>query len=115
MTSYSDGGIEAVGIVGPMARPFSLTTPIYYPNDAPHIGHAYTTVNGDVLTRWRKLWDDDIVYLTGADEHGLNIARAAEAQGLPAQEFVDQTSPTFREAWKLLDIFRRGVSAPSVS
>ena len=98
-----------------MARPFSVTTPIYYPNDVPHIGHAYTTGNGDVLSRWRRLWDDDIVYLTGVDEHGLDIVRAAEAQGLPAQEFVDQTSPIFREAWKLLDIFRRGVSEPSVS
>jgi methionyl-tRNA synthetase len=44
-----------------MARPFYVTTPIYYPNDVPHIGHAYTTVNGDVLTRWRRLWDDDVV------------------------------------------------------
>src|SRR6266480_1376006 len=87
-----------------MPRPFYVTTPIYYPNDVPHIGHAYTTVAGDVLTRWRRLWDDDVVFLTGVDEHGLNIVRAAEAQGLPPQEFVDQTSPTFREAWKLLDI-----------
>ena len=87
-----------------MPRPFYVTTPIYYPNDVPHIGHAYTTVAGDVLTRWRRLWDDDVVFLTGVDEHGLNIVRAAEAQGLPPQEFVDQTSPTFREAWKVLDI-----------
>jgi methionyl-tRNA synthetase len=87
-----------------MSRPFYVTTPIYYPNDVPHIGHAYTTVAGDVLTRWRRLWGDDVVYLTGVDEHGLNIVRAAEAQGLSPQEFVDQTSPTFREAWKLLDI-----------
>ena len=87
-----------------MPRPFYVTTPIYYPNDVPHIGHAYTTVAGDVLTRWRRLWDDDVVFLTGVDEHGLNIVRAAEAQGLPPQEFVDQTSPTFRDAWKLLDI-----------
>jgi methionyl-tRNA synthetase len=87
-----------------MARPFYVTTPIYYPNDVPHIGHAYTTVAGDVLTRWRRLWDDDVLFLTGVDEHGLNIVRAAEAQGLSPQEFVDQTSPTFRETWKLLDI-----------
>src|SRR5690242_1636609 len=87
-----------------MPRPFYVTTPIYYPNDVPHIGHAYTTVAGDVLTRWRRLWDDDVVFLTGVDEHGLNIVRAAEAQGLPPQDFVDQTSPTFREAWKVLDI-----------
>jgi Methionyl-tRNA synthetase len=48
-----------------MPRPFYVTTPIYYPNDVPHIGHAYTTVAGDVLTRWRRLWDDDVVFLTG--------------------------------------------------
>ena len=53
-----------------MPRPFYVTTPIYYPNDVPHIGHAYTTVAGDVLTRWRRLWDDDVVFLTGVDEHG---------------------------------------------
>jgi methionyl-tRNA synthetase len=87
-----------------MPRPFYVTTPIYYPNDVPHIGHAYTTVAGDVLTRWRRLWGDDVFFLTGVDEHGLNIVRAAEAQGLAPQEFVDQTSPTFRETWKLLDI-----------
>jgi methionyl-tRNA synthetase len=87
-----------------MPRPFYVTTPIYYPNDVPHIGHAYTTVAGDVLTRWRRLWGDDVFFLTGVDEHGLNIVRAAEAQGLSPQEFVDQTSPTFHETWKLLDI-----------
>jgi len=87
-----------------MPRPFYVTTPIYYPNDVPHIGHAYTTVAGDVLTRWRRLWGDDVFFLTGVDEHGLNIVRAAEAQGLSPQEFVDQTSPTFRETWKQLDI-----------
>ncbi len=87
-----------------MSQGFYVTTPIYYPNDVPHIGHAYTTVAGDVLTRWRRLWGDDVVFLTGVDEHGLNIVRAAEAQGLSPQAFVDQTSPTFREAWDLLDI-----------
>jgi methionyl-tRNA synthetase len=87
-----------------MSRPFYVTTPIYYPNAVPHIGHAYTTVAGDVLTRWRRLWGDDVFFLTGVDEHGLNIVRAAEAQGLAPQEFVDQTSPTFRQTWKLLDI-----------
>jgi methionyl-tRNA synthetase len=87
-----------------MPRPFYVTTPIYYPNDVPHIGHAYTTVAGDVLTRWRRLWGDDVFLLTGVDEHGLNIVRAAETQGLSPQEFVDQTSPTFRETWKQLDI-----------
>ena len=62
----------------PVSR-FYVTTPIYYGNDVPHIGHAYTTVAGDALTRWRRLWGDDVVFLTGTDEHGLKIQRAAEA------------------------------------
>ena len=65
-----------------MPQPFYVTTPIYYVNDAPHIGHAYTTVAADVLARWRRLWGDDVVFLTGTDEHGLKIQRAAEAQGV---------------------------------
>ena len=61
---------------------FYVTTPIYYVNDVPHIGHAYTTVAGDVLTRWHRLLGDEVFYLTGTDEHGLKIQRAAEAKGL---------------------------------
>src|SRR6266511_2121520 len=87
-----------------MSRPFYVTTPIYYPNDIPHIGHAYTTVAGDALTRWRRLWGDDVFYLTGVDEHGTNVVRAAVKQELGPQEFVDRNSPIFAEAWKLLDI-----------
>ena len=87
-----------------MAEPFYVTTPIYYPNDVPHIGHAYTTVSGDALTRWRRLWGDDVVYLTGTDEHGLKLQRAAEANGITPQAMVDRTSAQFREAWDLLDI-----------
>src|SRR5215469_8275211 len=59
---------------------FYVTTPIYYVNDVPHIGHAYTTVAGDVLTRWRRLCGDEVFYLTGTDEHGLKVQRAAEAR-----------------------------------
>jgi methionyl-tRNA synthetase len=87
-----------------VADAFYVTTPIYYPNDVPHIGHAYTTVSGDALTRWRRLWGDDVVYLTGTDEHGLKLQRAAEANGVTPQEMVDRTSAQFREAWDLLDI-----------
>ena len=87
-----------------MSDAFFVTTPIYYPNDVPHIGHAYTTVAGDALTRWRRLWGDDVVYLTGTDEHGLKLQRAAEANGVSPQEMVDRTSAQFREAWDLLDI-----------
>ncbi len=86
-----------------MAAPFYLTTPIYYPNDVPHIGHAYTSVAADALARWRRLWGDDVVFLTGTDEHGLKIQRTAEAQGITPQELVDRTSPTFQGLTDLLD------------
>ncbi|MFM8303534.1 MAG: methionine--tRNA ligase [Actinomycetota bacterium] len=87
-----------------MATPFYVTTPIYYVNDAPHIGHAYTTVAADAVARWRRLWGDDVVFLTGTDEHGLKVQRAAEAQGVSPQEWADRTSQRFRDAWALLDI-----------
>src|SRR4029078_616549 len=83
---------------------FYVTTPIYYVNDVPHIGHAYTTVAGDVLTRWRRLWGDDVFYLPGPDEHGLKVQRAAEARGVTPKELVDETAAAFRSTWDLLDI-----------
>jgi methionyl-tRNA synthetase len=87
-----------------MSRPFYVTTPIYYPNDAPHIGHAYTSVAADTLARWRRMWGDDVVFLTGTDEHGTKIQRAAEAQGITPQELVDRTSAQFRALTPLLDL-----------
>jgi methionyl-tRNA synthetase len=87
-----------------MPRPFYVTTPIYYPNDAPHIGHAYTSVAADTLARWRRLWGDDVAFVTGTDEHGTKIARAAEAQGLTPQQLVDRTSAQFRALSDLLDL-----------
>ncbi|HEX9547315.1 MAG TPA: methionine--tRNA ligase [Acidimicrobiales bacterium] len=86
-----------------MAR-FYVTTPIYYVNDVPHIGHAYTTVTADALARWHRLLGDEVFFLTGTDEHGLKVQRAAEANGLTPKEQADQTSERFREAWTLLDI-----------
>lgn len=87
-----------------MAPPFYVTTPIYYVNDVPHIGHAYSTVAADAIARWRRLWGDDVVFLTGTDEHGLKVARAAEAHGVSPQEWSDRTSERFRAAWAGLDI-----------
>ena len=87
-----------------MSDSFYVTTPIYYVNDAPHIGHAYTTVHADVLARWRRLHGDDVLFLTGTDEHGLKIQRAAEERGLTPQEWADTTSARFQDAWALLDI-----------
>jgi len=83
---------------------YYVTTPIYYVNDAPHIGHAYTTVVADALARWHRLVGDDTFFLTGTDEHGLKVQRAAEANGVTPQEWADRTSERFRDAWKLLDI-----------
>jgi methionyl-tRNA synthetase len=83
---------------------FYVTTPIYYVNDVPHIGHAYTTVTADALARWHRQMGDDTWFLTGTDEHGLKVQRSAEANGLTPQEQADRTSRRFKEAWKLLDI-----------
>ena len=86
-----------------MAR-FYLTTPIYYVNDAPHIGHAYTTVIGDALCRWHRLLGDDVLFLTGTDEYGLKNKQAADAQGLHPKVQADRNSERFRQAWDQLDI-----------
>ncbi len=83
---------------------FYVTTPIYYVNDAPHVGHAYTTVNADALARWHRLVGDDVFFLTGTDEHGQKVARAAEEHGVTAQEWTDQLSTRFAAAWDELDI-----------
>ncbi len=86
-----------------MSRYF-VTTPIYYVKDAPPVGHAYTTVNADALARWHRLIGDDVFFLTGTDEHGQKVARAAEEQGKSPLEWTDELSPRFAEAWAGLDI-----------
>ncbi len=86
-----------------MAR-YYVTTPIYYVNDAPHIGTAYTTVIADAMARWHRLLGEDVFFLTGTDEHGLKMQRAAEANGLTPQEQADRYSRRFAEAWASLDI-----------
>jgi len=83
---------------------YYITTPIYYVKDAPHVGHAYTTVNADALARWHRLVGDDVFFLTGTDEHGQKVARAAEAQGVAPLEWTDQLAPRFAAAWADLDI-----------
>ncbi|MFO7279593.1 MAG: methionine--tRNA ligase [Thermoanaerobacterales bacterium] len=86
-----------------MAR-FYVTTPIYYVNDAPHIGHAYTTVIADAMARWHRLLGDETFFLTGTDEHGLKVQRAAEARGMTPKEWADVTAERFRDAWAQLAI-----------
>jgi methionyl-tRNA synthetase len=83
---------------------FYVTTPIYYVNDAPHIGHSYTTVTADALARWHRLLGDDVFFLTGTDEHGLKVQRAAEAKDLTPREHADRTSERYREVWASIDI-----------
>jgi methionyl-tRNA synthetase len=86
-----------------MAR-YYITTPIYYVTDAPHLGHAYTTVNADAMARWHRLVGDEVFFLTGTDEHGQKVARAAAAAGLDPISWTDQLAPRFQDAWAGLDI-----------
>ena len=83
---------------------FYLTTPIYYANSRPHVGSAYTTIVCDVIARYKRMCGYDVAYLTGTDEHGVNIERAAEKLGITPQELVDKNQKIFRELWKLLGI-----------
>ena len=76
---------------------FYLTTPIYYVNDAPHIGHAYTTVAADLLSRWHRQRQEDVWFLTGTDEHGQKVMRTAEANGVTPQEWADRL---VESSWK---------------
>ena len=83
---------------------FYVTTAIDYVNAAPHIGHAYQKIVADVLARWHKLKGDEVFFVTGTDEHGKKVQRAAKAAGKPTQKFVDETVIKFKEAWKSLNI-----------
>lgn len=91
-----------------MARPYYVTTPIYYVNDRPHIGHAYSTVAADVVSRYQRLRGRPTYFLTGLDEHGLKIERRATEQGQEPQTFVDKMAAPFREAWEQLDCAHDG-------
>jgi methionyl-tRNA synthetase len=85
-------------------RTFYLTTPIYYVNARPHLGHAYTTIVADAMCRYRRLAGDRVWFLTGTDEHGDKIARAAARAGVSPQAYVDEISAAFRDAWKRLGV-----------
>ena len=84
--------------------PHYLTTPIYYLNDVPHVGHAYTTIAADALTRARRLRGQPAFFLTGTDEHGQNIERIARERGLTPQEHCDLLAAKFKELWDRYDI-----------
>ena len=76
-----------------------ITTPIYYVNDVPHIGHAYTTIICDTLARFYRLRGDDVFFLTGTDEHGQKIEEAAKTRGKSPKEYADEISAKFRALW----------------
>ena len=86
---------------------FYITTPIYYPSDKLHIGHTYCTVATDTLARYHRLMGEDVMFLTGTDEHGQKIEQKAEAAGITPKEFVDRIveGPRgVRDLWKLMNI-----------
>src|SRR5919109_4827367 len=84
--------------------PYYITTPIYYVNDAPHIGHAYTTVACDALARFMRLNGRRVKFLTGTDEHGQKVEKSARAAGLDPQSFCDRVSQNFRDMTRLMNI-----------
>jgi methionyl-tRNA synthetase len=83
---------------------FYITTPIYYVNDKPHLGHAYTTIAADVVTRWHRLNGRSAYFLTGTDEHGQKVFEAAQKRGISPQQHVDELCEPFKALWERLDI-----------
>jgi len=88
---------------------FYVTTPIYYINDVPHIGHAYTTIVADVLARWRRLKGDDVFFLTGLDENSIKTVQAAKERGFEdVQKYADEMTKNWKKVWKVLNISNDG-------
>jgi methionyl-tRNA synthetase len=85
-------------------KPFFITTPIYYINARPHIGHAYTTMLADAIARSRRLLGEDVFFMTGTDEHGQKVERAAQKAGMKTEVFADETAAHFRQMTRDLDI-----------
>lgn len=87
-----------------MAKQFYITTPIYYVNDQPHIGHSYTTVVADVLARYHRMFGHEVKFLTGVDEHGQKVQQATQKNGMEPQLYCDQMAERFKAIWKELNI-----------
>jgi methionyl-tRNA synthetase len=87
-----------------MPRRWYQTTPIFYVNDRPHLGTAYTVITADALARWHRLVGDEVLFLTGTDEHGLKIERAARERGMDARAWADEMASAFSSAWPRLSI-----------
>ena len=86
-----------------MAEKYYITTPIFYPNEKPHIGHAYTVIASDTLARFARLDGKDVFFLSGTDEHGLKMQQTAEKEGITPLELADRNSAIFRTMIKALD------------
>ena len=80
-------------------NPFYITTPLYYVNAKPHLGHTYTTVVADCLSRYQRMQGQDVCFLTGTDEHGQNIERAAAAQGVTPNQLADRITAEYQKLW----------------
>jgi len=91
-----------------MSDSFYITTPIYYVNDVPHIGHAYTTIAADVLARYHRMQGHDVYFLTGLDEHGQKVQQAAAKAGISPQDHCDRLTPQFQNLWTKLNISNDG-------
>ncbi len=89
-------------------KKFYLTTPLYYVNDVPHIGHAYTTIAADVLARWKRLSGKEVYFLTGTDEHGQKIEEAAQKAGEETLTYVNRIAGEFKKTWTVLNISNDG-------
>lgn len=87
-----------------MDKTFYVTTPIYYVNDVPHLGHAYTTIIADAIARFKKLMGYEVFFLTGTDEHGQKVEKAARSQGMEPKELADKVVERFKNLWKKLNI-----------
>ncbi len=87
-----------------MKSTFYITTPIYYVNDVPHIGHAYTTIAADILSRYNRLRGNDVFFLTGTDEHGQKVEKASRDKGLSPKEHADTMVVNYKNLWRKLDI-----------
>jgi len=87
-----------------MSKTFYITTPIYYVNAEPHIGHAYTTIAADIIARFHRMRGEKVLFATGTDEHAIKVEQAAKEKGLPTKEFVDKVVQRFLDAWKALHI-----------
>lgn len=111
LSSHTDGSFlfyshedEELAVMPENQKSFYITTPIYYPSDKLHIGHAYTTVAGDAMARYKRLRGYNVRYLTGTDEHGQKIERKAQEAGTTPQQFVDDIVVGIKELWSKLEI-----------